>query len=89
MASVPYFSVINAGKCRKKLTQKLTPKLGGAFGGLIFPSDEDRSVAIRTDVLSRWLKQAEQKAKLAKLDGSLWHSYRRAWATGSEVTSGG
>jgi hypothetical protein len=24
---------------------------------------------------------AEEKARLPKLDGSLWHAYRRAWAT--------
>jgi len=27
-----------------------------------------------------WLTVAEKKAKLPKLDGSLWHAYRRKWA---------
>jgi hypothetical protein len=29
---------------------------------------------------SEWLTVAEKKAKLPKLDGSLWHAYRRKWA---------
>ena len=32
-------------------------------------------------VLGKWLEVAERKAELPKLDGSLWHCYRRAWAT--------
>lgn len=56
-------------------------KLGGAFGGLLFPSNTDRSQPVRRDVLAKWLQQAERKAGLPKLDGSLWHAYRRGWAT--------
>jgi integrase len=55
--------------------------LGGVFGGLLFPSDADAKVPIRTDVFAKWLREAEVKARLPKLDGSLWHAYRRAWAT--------
>jgi integrase len=61
--------------------QGLRVKLGGAFGGLMFPSETDPWVAIRADVLSKWLLAAEKKAKLPKLNGSLWHAYRRGWAT--------
>jgi hypothetical protein len=32
-------------------------------------------------VLDHWLRDAENKAKLPKLNGGLWHPYRRAWAT--------
>lgn len=56
-------------------------KLGGGFGGLLFPSDSDRDVPVRRDVFDRWLRTAEERAKLPKLDGSLWHAYRRAWAS--------
>jgi integrase len=56
-------------------------KLGGAFGGLLFPSDTDRRQPVRRDVFAKWLQQAERKADLPKLDGSLWHAYRRGWAT--------
>jgi len=61
--------------------QEFRVKLGGAFGGLMFPSESNPSVAIRTDVLSKWLLTAEEKAELPKLWGSLWHAYRRGWAT--------
>ena len=55
--------------------------LGGVFGGLIFPTASDPSRAISRDAFGHWLAAAEKKANLPKLDGSLWHAYRRAWAT--------
>ena len=30
---------------------------------------------------AKGLRTAEKRAKLPKLDGSLWHAYRRKWAT--------
>lgn len=30
---------------------------------------------------SKWLRRAERLAKVSKHDGSLWHAYRRGWAT--------
>ena len=56
-------------------------KLGGMFGGLIFPSESDPSEPIRSDVFAKWLRAAEERAGLPKLAGSLWHCYRRKWAT--------
>jgi integrase len=56
-------------------------KLGGGFGGLMFPSHSDPSKALTRAALGHWLKKAEELAKLPKLDGSLWHAYRRGWAT--------
>lgn len=32
-------------------------------------------------LLGRWLEKAEEKAELPKLEGGLWHPYRRKWAT--------
>lgn len=70
-------------------------KTGGVFGGLMFPSQSDTSKSLRTDVLAGWLEQAEKNAKLPKLDGSLWHAYRHAWATArkdlpaADVAAGG
>src|SRR5687767_12453801 len=81
-----------ADKKRKDWEVPLTPalreelrafrvKLGGTFGGLLFPSPSDSSAPVRRDVLDHWLRAAEKKAKLPKLDVGLWHPYRRAWAT--------
>ena len=32
-------------------------------------------------LFDKWLTVAEQKAGLAKLEGGLWHPYRRKWAS--------
>jgi integrase len=56
-------------------------KLGSAFGLHVFPSESDDQAPVRTDVFSKWLRKAEKKARLPKLDGSLWHAYRRGWAS--------
>ncbi len=56
-------------------------KLGGAFGGLLFPSPSNPATPLRCDVFGHWLRTAEKKAELPKLDGGLWHPYPRAWAT--------
>ena len=56
-------------------------KFGGAFGGFLFQSERNVDKSIRTDVLSKWLLEAEEKAELPKLDGSLFHAYKRSWET--------
>lgn len=61
--------------------QSFRVKLGGAFGGLLFPSETDPLVPVRRDVLGQWLVAAEKKANLPKLEGGLWHPMRRSWAT--------
>jgi len=33
------------------------------------------------ELASKWLRRAERLAKLEKQEGSLWHAYRRGWAT--------
>lgn len=56
-------------------------RLGGAFGGLMFPSASNRDVAVDRHEFRTWLEGAESRAGLPKLEGGLWHAYRRAWAT--------
>ncbi len=29
----------------------------------------------------KWLRKAEKRAELEPLDGTLWHAYRRKWAS--------
>jgi hypothetical protein len=53
----------------------------GAFSGLMFPSHSDPARAVSRDSFGHWLAEAKGKTNLPKLDGSLWHAYRRAWAT--------
>lgn len=51
------------------------------FGGLMFPDARDSSHATDRHEFRTWLEMAEAKAELPKLDGALWHAYRRGWAT--------
>lgn len=52
-----------------------------AVGGWIFTSERDPALPMDRYLFSRLLEAAEQQAELPKLDGSLWHAYRRKWAT--------
>jgi len=61
-------------------------RLGSAFGSLVFPSHSEANVPVIKDVFSEWLRAAEKKAGLPKLDGSLWHAYRRGWAIARRST---
>lgn len=47
----------------------------------LFPAPQDPTEPITRDLASSWLLRAEELAGVEKHDGSLWHAYRRAWAT--------
>jgi len=47
----------------------------------LFPSPRNPRKPLSVDLASDWLLAAEALAELPKLDGSLWHAYRRGWAT--------
>jgi integrase len=61
--------------------RRFRARLGGAFGGLVFPSRTDAERPMGRELLDRALARAERHAGLAKLDGGLWHAYRRKWAS--------
>jgi len=54
------------------------PGIGGAY---LFPSPKDPSSPVRYELARQWLLDAEKLAGVPKMDGSLWHAYRRTWAT--------
>ncbi len=54
------------------------PGVGTAY---LFPSPRNPRRPVSKDLVSGWLKRVEALAELPKLDGSLWHAYRRKWAT--------
>jgi integrase len=56
-------------------------RLLGAVGGWIFASEANPERLMDRDTFRRLLEKAEQRAGLPKLDGGLWHPYRRKWAT--------
>jgi integrase len=59
-------------------------KTGGAIGGLLFPHPrQHRHVgkSVTRHLAAYWLKEAFQRGRLVKPEGSLWHMFRRVWAT--------
>ena len=61
--------------------RRFRAKLGGAFGGLVFPSPANPSRPLGREVFQHALADAVAHAKLPKLDGGAWHSLRRKWAS--------
>ena len=53
----------------------------GATDGSLFPAEKNPAVTMDRHLFDKWLTVAEQDANLPKLTGSLWHSYRRKWAS--------
>ena len=54
------------------------PGIGKVY---LFPAPRDMTKPVDRHLAAKWLRTAERLAGLEKLDGSLWHSYRRKWAT--------
>ena len=53
----------------------------GVIGGLMFPGERKPGQPMDRHLFDKWLAHAEREAQLPKLDGALWHAYRRKWAT--------
>lgn len=53
----------------------------GIGEGFLFPSFVSEGEAVRQDAVALWLRSAEILAGVPKHDGSLFHAYRRGWAT--------
>ena len=49
--------------------------------GHLFPDSIDPSKPMSRHIFADYLEKAEKYAKLPKLDGALWHAYRRSWAS--------
>ncbi|MDA1104928.1 MAG: tyrosine-type recombinase/integrase [Gemmatimonadetes bacterium] len=47
----------------------------------LFPSRDDPQKSISRHLADAWLRSAEKLAGLETQKGSLWHAYRRKWAT--------
>lgn len=54
------------------------PSIGSVY---LFPNPTKPGEHVSRRRVAHWLVSAEKKAGLAKQDGSLFHAYRRAWAT--------
>ncbi|MEZ4424954.1 MAG: site-specific integrase [Gemmatimonadota bacterium] len=47
----------------------------------LFPSPTDRLRPVSRHLADDWLRRAERRAGVEPQPGSLWHAYRRGWAT--------
>jgi len=54
------------------------PLIGGAY---LFEAPNHPGQPVAKEVASAWLIKAEKLAGVEKQRGSLWHAYRRGWAT--------
>lgn len=54
-------------------------ELFGHPSGLVFPANSKDGIMDR-HLFDKWLAVAEREAGVPKLDGGLWHCYRRKWA---------
>lgn len=53
----------------------------GAITGPVFAASNAKDGIMDRHLFDKWLMVAERTAKLRKLDGAMWHAYRRKWAT--------
>ncbi|MCH7777624.1 MAG: tyrosine-type recombinase/integrase, partial [Gemmatimonadetes bacterium] len=53
----------------------------GAVGGWVFSGERKPEQPMDRHLFNKWLRVAERTADLPKLNGGLWHPYRRKWAT--------
>jgi integrase len=53
----------------------------GAVGGYLFPRRDDPQFHAPAQLLSQWIRTAEDQAGLEKLAGGVTHPYRRKWAS--------
>ena len=58
--------------------QSERPGIGAAP---LFPSPEDPQQPMTRHLADKWLRKGEKLAGLPSQRGSLWHAYRRKWAT--------
>jgi integrase len=49
--------------------------------GPLFPAPRSAEKPVRYELASEWLQEAEEAAKLTPQQGTLWHAYRRLWAS--------
>lgn len=47
----------------------------------LFPSPKDLGQPVSRHMCDKWLREAERRAGVEKLDGRLWHAYRAKFAT--------
>jgi integrase len=72
-----------SGRVREALEAAKTKRArrGRVGSGPLFPSPDDPEQPVGYHDVATWLRSAETKAGLEPQEGSLWHAYRRLWAS--------
>jgi integrase len=61
--------------------ERIRSEHAGIGAAPLLPSPEDRQVSVSRHPADRWLRKAEVLAGVEPQEDSLWHAYRRKWAT--------
>jgi integrase len=69
------------GPQTRKAIESALRKRRHVGSGWLFPSPNDPREPLSIDRADSWLRKAEEHAKLEPHEGSLWHAYRRLWAS--------
>ena len=65
----------------RKAVDRILRERPGIGSAPLFPSPEDAQKPITRHLADKWLRKGEELADLEPQKGSLWHAYRRKWAT--------
>lgn len=76
----------------REWTSALTPRVRQAIDrilkerpgigtGYLFPAPGNPSQHVAEDLVTRWLKEVEDAAKVEHVEGRAWHGFRRKWAS--------
>lgn len=65
----------------REALERILRERPGIGKALLFPSWDDPQKPISRHLADAWLRKGEALAKLEPQKGSLWHAYRRKWAT--------
>lgn len=68
----------SAAEAALLLERNRNPQIGSA---LVFPHPRNRKKPVTTHLSAYWLKEAYRLAGIERPKGSLWHCFRRKWAT--------
>jgi integrase len=74
-------AVVPMGPQVRAAIDRLRKRRPGVGEAPLFPHPKDPSKPVTRFGPIRWLQNAEKLAGLEPQEGSLWHAYRRAWAT--------
>jgi integrase len=65
----------------RRALDRILDERPGAGPAPLFPSPADPLKPVTRHLADKWLRKAERLAGLEAQNGSLWHAYRRKWAT--------